>query len=135
MLEARNSKKQGDIGVGLAIAWCAKRGYTVCIPLTDSQEYDLVIEMPEGLKRFQVKTTRHIARRLPHHNGAYSADLRTKGTNRGQTVTTKRLDVTQVDYVFIVTDANDIYLIPSSELKGLSKVQLGAHYQQYKTEL
>jgi len=39
----RNTKKQGDAGVGMAIGWCVSVGWTVCVPLTDSQEYDLVI--------------------------------------------------------------------------------------------
>ena len=37
----KNSKKQGDIGLGIAIGWFATQGYTVCVPLTDSQDYDL----------------------------------------------------------------------------------------------
>ena len=42
--KAKNSKAQGDIGLSQAIAYFAKEGYTVCIPLTDSQDYDLIVE-------------------------------------------------------------------------------------------
>jgi hypothetical protein len=29
----------------------------VCVPLTDSQDYDLVVEFEDGLKKIQVRTT------------------------------------------------------------------------------
>jgi hypothetical protein len=39
----KNTKKQGD--VGLAIGWFTSQGHTVCVHLTDSQDYDLVVEI------------------------------------------------------------------------------------------
>ena len=42
MLKWINSKRQGNIGIGAAIAWFTVHGYTVSIPLTDSQDYDLI---------------------------------------------------------------------------------------------
>ena len=54
---AINSKKQGDIGMCYAIAYFSKMGYTVSIPITDSQDYDLIIDNGTLLK-VQVKTTR-----------------------------------------------------------------------------
>jgi hypothetical protein len=56
-LKQKNSKKQGDVGMGVAIGYFAARGITVCIPLTDSQDYDLVIDLDDVLKKVQVKTT------------------------------------------------------------------------------
>lgn len=54
---AGNSKQQGDVGLGAAIGWFTSKGYTVCIPLTDSQDYDLVVETKGKLEKVQVKTT------------------------------------------------------------------------------
>ena len=34
MDKCKNSKKQGDVGMGVAIGWFAADGYTVCVPLT-----------------------------------------------------------------------------------------------------
>lgn len=44
MLEQVNSKKQGDVGLGTDISFFTQRGWTVSIPLTDSQDYDLVVD-------------------------------------------------------------------------------------------
>lgn len=41
---AINSKKQGDIGMYYAMAYYAKLGWTVSVPVTDSQDYDLVVD-------------------------------------------------------------------------------------------
>jgi hypothetical protein len=37
-------RRQGDIGVGAAIAWFAEHGYHICVPLFESQPYDLVVD-------------------------------------------------------------------------------------------
>lgn len=36
LLEQKNSKKQGDVGLDLAIVYFTSKGYCVSIPLTDS---------------------------------------------------------------------------------------------------
>lgn len=41
---AINSKKQGDIGMCYAMAYFSKIGYTVSVPITDSQDYDLIVD-------------------------------------------------------------------------------------------
>jgi hypothetical protein len=33
-----NPRKQVDVGLGRAIGWFASNGYTVALPLTDSQD-------------------------------------------------------------------------------------------------
>jgi len=53
----KNSKKQGDAGLGVAIGWYATKGTTVCLPLTDSQSYDLIADEDDKLKKVQVKTS------------------------------------------------------------------------------
>lgn len=53
----KNTKKQGDYGLGSAISYFTSQGYNISIPLTDSQDYDLVVEDTAGfLKKVQVKT-------------------------------------------------------------------------------
>jgi len=61
----RNSKNQGDAGVGQAIAYFTKLGYIVSIPLTDSQDYDLIVEIEDELKKVQVKTGTTFDRNVP----------------------------------------------------------------------
>jgi hypothetical protein len=60
MFEAcTNSKKQGYLGLGVAIGWFCQNGYVVNIPLTDSQEYDLVVDNGQGLKKGSGKDYKH----------------------------------------------------------------------------
>ena len=52
-----NPRRQGNAGLGIAIAYFSRVGAEVAIPLTDTQRYDLIIENGSGLERVQVKTT------------------------------------------------------------------------------
>jgi hypothetical protein len=123
MLKQKNSKKQGDVGLGIAIGWFAAQGHTVCVPLTDSQEYDLVID--DGtLKKVQVRTSRH-----QRNGGSYQVEMRTKGGNKtGETV--KLFDPTKVDLVFVVTDDGKKFLLPSRECPKQSvTLRAGSEYE------
>lgn len=121
----KNSKKQGDVGVGVAIGWFASQGHTVCIPLTDSQDYDLVVDMG-GLWRVQVKTTTCIKK------GKYEATLRVCGGNRSGTGRVKKFSAASVDFVFVLTGGWDKYLIPSKVIDGKGAVSLCSRYEQYR---
>jgi hypothetical protein len=124
--ESTNSKKQGDVGMGIAIGYFASAGYTVAIPLTDSQDYDLVVEVGSNLKKVQVKT---VYRKTP--SGNYQVNLRVCGGNRsGQTV--KMFDNTSVDYLFVVTDDNVKYLIPSNIITSTTVITLNDDLNMYK---
>lgn len=52
----------GQSGLSIAARWFLDRGYVVSVPM-EVTVYDLVAESDDGLKRIQVKTTRHIGRR------------------------------------------------------------------------
>ena len=124
----RNSKKQGDAGLGIAIGWFTEQGYTVCIPLTDSQDYDLVVEIkPPILSRVQVKTSTYQTPR-----GSWEVGLRTAGGNRSGIGKIKKLDPKAVDYLFIVTGDGSRYLIPSAEVCGSSRITLGNKYLYFR---
>lgn len=125
--QQQNSKQQGDVGLGLAIAWFACNGYRVSIPLTDSQDYDLVVEQSYKLFTVQVRTTYH-----EKYAGIYQLDLRVSGGNRSGTGKIKYLNPDHVDYLFAVTDAGDQYLIPSNEIEARRSINLGEKYAQYK---
>lgn len=125
--ETRNSKKQGDIGLVTAIWWFERNGCPVSIPLTDSQDYDLVADVDGKLSKVQVRTTYH---KKP--SGIYKADLRVRGGNRSGTGKVKHFDPVRVDYMFVVTNAGDMYLIPSNEIANIHSVTLGEKYEQYR---
>lgn len=126
-VKQKNSKKQGDVGLGAAIGHYCSLGITVCVPLTDSQEYDLVIDT-DGLKRVQVKTATKKART----SGCYEVELRTKGGNKSGTGKTKLFDASKVDVVFVLTEDWRKYSIPSSIIKGKSCMTVGGdNYKEF----
>lgn len=123
--EHKNSKKQGDAGLGSAIAYFTSLGSMVALPLTDSQEYDLIIDQNFDLKKIQVKTSDYRTKYNIH-----VVELCTKGGNKtGQSV--KKFDKSKVDFLFILTNEAR-YLIPSSDVGGESKINLGTKYDKFK---
>lgn len=53
----KTNKEKGNSGLGIAIAYYSSKGYTVAIPLNDTQDYDLVVDKDEKLYKVQVKAT------------------------------------------------------------------------------
>lgn len=121
-----NTKKQGDAGLGVAIAWFAINGHGVNIPLTDSQDYDIVVDIDGCLKRVQVKTSSYKSQ-----YGIFFVSLTVKGGNRSCN-TIKKLNCNTVDLIFVVTSDGDNYLIPSKDIEGQSSISLGKEYRKYK---
>ena len=126
MLKQRNSKKQGDVGLGVAIAWFTEGGHTVCIPLTDSQAYDLVVDFQGMLARVQVKTSR-----AKNQYGRFTVALRTVGGTKSSWGKIKKFDPEAVDFLFVLTDEGVKYLIPVSELEARSNMALGEKHRKY----
>ena len=119
-----NSKKRGDAGLGAAIGYFALEGYTVLVPLTDSQSYDLVIEVNDKLSKIQVKTT--IAKT---RNGNYVVELRTKGGNK-HSEKVKHFGELDADYLFVLTGDGDRYLIPAGDCPS-ARLVLGSKYKMW----
>ncbi len=57
MIEQTTTLRQGGVGLARAIYEYQKTGYTVCIPLIDAQDYDLVIEKDGTFHSVQCRTT------------------------------------------------------------------------------
>jgi len=120
----KNTRKQGDVGLGVAISYFTSVGITVCVPLTDNQDYDLVIDN-DGLKKVQVKTTYAKSK-----TGYYIATLKTCGGNKSRS-TVKLFDPTKVDLLFVFTEDKSIYLIPTDEITNVNTLTLSTKYSQY----
>ncbi len=122
-----NPRKQGDAGMGIAIGWFACAGYTVCLPLTDSQPYDLIVDDGEhGLQRVSVKST---TQKAP--SGSYAVGLRTQGGNKSQ-FNIRHFDSAQVELLFVACDDGSRYLIPSCRIMARSGLNLGRAYDCFK---
>ena len=50
---AKNTKQQGTVGLGVAIAHYSSLGYVVSVPLIDGQDYDLVVDKDGVLHKVQ----------------------------------------------------------------------------------
>ena len=123
----KNSKIQGDVGLSCAIQYFSVCGYTVSIPLTDSQDYDLVVEIQSILYKVQVKTVTHKA-----PSGYYRVSLRTCGGNSKGTYIKYGTDIIY-DLLFVLTDEGDCYLIPKKEIiNHKAGVTLGKDKDCYK---
>lgn len=123
----KNSKAQGDVGLSCAIQYFCMCGYTVSIPLTDSQDYDLVVEIRSVLYKVQVKTA---TSKSPY--GLYRASLKTCGGNSKGTYIKYGTDIIY-DLLFVLTDEGDCYLIPKKEIsKNKASVNLGKDKERYK---
>lgn len=124
---AGNSKQQGDVGLGAAIGWFTSKGYTVCIPLTDSQDYDLVVETKGKLEKVQVKTTSSTK-----ENGNSTVWLKVCGGNRSGIGKIKSFDKNKCDLLFVLTDSGEKYLIPRDLIKVKNQMVLGSKWSMYK---
>lgn len=120
-----SSRKQGDCGLGAAIGYFTSIGYTVCVPLTDNQDYDLVVEFPDGLKKIECKTTS-----TQSHNN-YVVSLRTLGGNQSWGGKIKTVKDTSADYLFILSGNGKMYLLPTEEVTCSNLLSLNSDRDKY----
>jgi len=102
-----NTNDKGNKALGIAISYFCKKGYSVSIPLNDTQSYDLVIEIEGNLSKVDVKFT---SRRWK--SGTYYISTVTTGHNG---YIKKEKDI---DYWFVLTKNGSTYFIPDDDIKG-----------------
>ena len=124
---ATNSKKQGDIGLATAINWFVANGYTVSIPLTDSQDYDLIVDNGNIPEKVQIKTTTQ-----SNKSGSYEVGLRVLGGNQSWSGVVKHFDNTKVDIVFVLCDNGDKYVIPAKTITSKNSISVGSKWREFK---
>ena len=127
MFEGMTTVSQGAAGLGLAIAYFTVEGYIVSVPLNDNQNYDLVVDKGDGLKRVQVKTTGYKIKPTQ----AYTVQLKSVRPNKTENVI-RPFNGKTCDILFVVTKDNDKYLIPSSVVDGKNSISLGTRVEEYK---
>ena len=100
-----------DAATSIAASWFSLCGFNVAVPL-EPAVYELLVAMPGGIRRVQVKTTTCFGKdgwtvvvgRRPYSVG-----------NRGRLVP---YDPESIDWFFIVDGDLTIYLIPSRVIAG-----------------
>jgi len=101
-----NRKQIGRIGLSMAINYFTRQGYTVSLPMNDTQWYDLVIEKDGTFKTVQCKATQT-------KNGEIS--LRNTGGTKG-TVYDNVINHSELDYLFCVNKDLDMWCIPLEDI-------------------
>ena len=101
-----NRKQIGRIGLSMAINYFTCQGYTVSLPMNDTQWYDLVIEKDGIFKTVQCKATQT-------ENGEIS--LRNTGGTRG-IVYDNVTNHSEFDYLFCVNKNLDMWCIPLEDI-------------------
>ena len=125
----KNSKAQGNIGLGSAIEYFTRNNFIVSVPLNDSQDYDLIIDDGIKLQKIQVKTSRSKTK-----YGSYCVDLRVSGGNAtNKSIVRKTSKETQYDLLFVLCDDGTKYLIPKEEFKNLvNSIKVGNNYKKFQ---
>ena len=117
-MDFKTNKEKGNTGLGIAIAYYSMNGYTVSIPLNDTQDYDLIVDKNNILKKVQVKATSCKTR-----YNKYQVALKSCGG----------ID-TNIDEVFIVTGNMDIFILPIEEIKNRSTINLCRKYEKFRID-
>ena len=119
------NKEKGNTGLGIAIAYYTSKGYIVSIPLNDTQDYDLIVDENNVLKKIQVKATS-----CKTKYGNYQVALKSCGGTKGKVY--KTLIDTTVDELFIVTENLKIYILPIEEITNKSTLNICKKYEKYR---
>jgi PD-(D/E)XK endonuclease len=112
-----------DAGASIAAAWFTLGGCTALFPI-EPATYDLVVSMPEGLRRVQVKTTTSVGR-----NG-WQVTVSRRPYSPGNLAPRVAYDPDVIDYFFIIDGELNLYLIPSKVIAGRIGLLLRA-YEKY----
>ena len=127
MINFKTNKEKGNTSLGVAIAYYSANGYTVSIPLNDTQDYDLIVDKDNKLKKVQVKSTA-----CKTKYGNYQVALKSCGGTKGKTY--KILIDTNVDELFILTEDLNMYIVPIEEINNKTTLNICEKYYKYKVK-
>jgi hypothetical protein len=99
-----------DAGTSIAAMWFLLCGYNTSLPM-EPTIYDLLVSMPDGIKRVQVKTTMY-------NNDGRVVQVGRRPYSEGNRARLVPYDPDQVDFFFIVDGDLTMYLIPSRVIAG-----------------
>jgi hypothetical protein len=127
--ECKTKKDQGNIGLVKAIYELQVLGYRISIPITENQNYDLIVDKDNTLYRVQVKTTKQKSK-----YGIFRVSLRTLGGNQSFH-TIKKRKKGDYDLLYVLTDDNTSYLIPDSNFDCENNLSLHKGMSEYLIKL
>ena len=107
-------KQTGRIGLSMAINYFTCKGYTISIPLNDTQWYDLIIEKDGKFETVQCKATQTQSGKI---------DFRSTGGTKG-TIYDNLLNHSELDWLFCVNKDLNMWLIPIKDITTTKQVTL-----------
>lgn len=107
-------KQTGRIGLSMAINYFTCKGYTISIPLNDTQWYDLIIEKDGKFETVQCKATQTQRDKI---------DFRSTGGTKG-TIYDNLLNHSELDWLFCVNKDLNMWLIPIKDITTTKQVTL-----------
>lgn len=128
-----DSRKQiGRIGLSMAINYFTLQGYTVSIPINDTQWYDLIVEKDGIFATVQCKATQTDNNQI---------DLRSTGGTNGTTYD-NLLNHNKLDWLFCVNKNLEMWLIPVTDITTSKTITLRTEptknhqgFQTYKYQI
>lgn len=115
LVDRELSRKQvGRVGLSCAIQYFTVKGYTVSLPLNDTQWYDLIIEKDDEFSTVQCKST-------TTHNSAIRL-MSTGGTNGS--VYDTIFNHPKLDYLFCTDGELNMWLIPVKDIPNTKQITL-----------
>lgn len=125
-------KEQGNIGEGYAMAYFMSQNIKVSKPLTEDQNYDLIINYKNELKTIQVKTTSLLT---GVNNDIWIVRINSSYLTVNGAVQ-NAFNNKSVGFLFIVTSYGGLYFIPSNEITSKHTFNLNPlKYNKYRVFL
>lgn len=113
-----------DSGTLIAAMWFMMCGCNAALPV-EPVHYDLLVSMPDGIRRIQVKTTTH------HGRDGWVVQVGRRPYSSGNRERLIPYDPDALDYFFILDGDLVMYLVPSHALAGRVAVLL-RNYHRYQ---
>ena len=120
------TKEKGRADLSAAIAYFGMNGYTVSIPVNDTQDYDLVVDLNNELQKVQCKSTGAKTK-----TGQYKVKLETWGGQYGGT-RYSQVKSSSAHLLFILTENKKMYLIPVKDITQNTQLILNDTYNKYE---
>lgn len=105
-MQFSTNKDKGRAGMALGIAYFGTNGYTVNIPLNDTQWYDFIVEKDGIFQTVQCKATGSIDNKI---------ELKSCGGTKG--ISYDSVLEHPLDFLFCLDKDINMYLIPLKDLK------------------
>lgn len=113
-MQFTTNKEKGRVGLSVAIAYYGMLGYTVSLPLNDTQGYDLIVDNQGILHKVQVKATGSLGKSTTENS--YVVDARSTGGTKGGVHSLFRDE--DFDLLFVFTEDRGVWEIPKTVINN-----------------